>query len=60
MTPEDLAELEEGEQRFARMSKEVRAREPGGERRSMMGDWVRANHAFHDVIYRVADVPFIE
>ena len=32
----------------------LRAREPGEERRSIMGDWVRANHAFHDVIYRVA------
>ena len=25
-----------------------------------MGDWVRANHAFHDVIYRVADLPLVE
>jgi len=30
------------------------------ERRSIMGDWVRANHAFHDVIYRVADLPLVE
>ena len=29
-------------------------------RRSIMGDWVRANHAFHDVIYRVADLPLVE
>jgi DNA-binding GntR family transcriptional regulator len=25
-----------------------------------MGDWVRANHAFHDVIYRAADAPLVE
>ncbi len=25
-----------------------------------MGDWVRANHGFHDVIYRVADLPLVE
>ena len=60
MTTEDLAELEEAEQRFAQISKELRAREPGEERRSIMGDWVRANHAFHDVIYRVADLPLVE
>ena len=60
MTPEDLEELAAAEQHFAKISKELRAREPGEERRSIMGDWVRANHAFHDVIYRVADLPYIE
>src|SRR5690348_3355956 len=60
ITSEDLVELEEAEQQFARISKELRAREPGEPRRSIMGDWVRANHAFHDVIYRVADLPLVE
>ena len=60
MTPEDLAELEACEQRFERISQELRSREPGDERRSIMGEWVRANHAFHDVIYRVADLPLVE
>jgi DNA-binding GntR family transcriptional regulator len=60
MTPEDLEELEEAERRFSRISQELRAREPGEERRSIMGDWIRANHGFHDVIYRAADAPFIE
>ena len=60
ITKEELAELEEVEQRFAQISKELRAREPGEARRSVMGDWVRANHAFHDVIYRVADLPLVE
>jgi DNA-binding GntR family transcriptional regulator len=25
-----------------------------------MSDWMSANHAFHDVLYRVADTPYIE
>ena len=60
ITGEDLVELEEAEQHFAKISKELRAREPGEARRSVMGEWVRANHAFHDVIYRVAESPLIE
>ena len=60
MTPDDLEELDSAEKRFAEISKELRAREPGEGRRSIMGDWVRANHAFHDVIYRVAALPLVE
>ena len=59
-TPEDLEELDAAEKRFARISQELRSREPGDERRSIMGDWVRANHAFHDVIYGIADMPYLE
>ena len=60
MTPEVLAELEEASSTSRGSRKELRAREPGEARRSIMGDWVRANHAFHDVIYRVADLPLVE
>jgi DNA-binding GntR family transcriptional regulator len=60
LTPEALAELYACEQRFARLTKELRSREPGGDRRSLMANWMRANHAFHDVIYGAADVPYIE
>jgi DNA-binding GntR family transcriptional regulator len=60
MTPESLAELETCEKRFARLTKEIRSHEPGGNRRALMADWMRANHAFHDVLYRVDDVPYIE
>src|SRR6184192_187222 len=60
MAPEDLEELELCERRFAEISQELRARDPGEERRSITGDWVRANHAFHDVIYRAADLPLVE
>ncbi|HLX18643.1 MAG TPA: GntR family transcriptional regulator [Gaiellaceae bacterium] len=58
--PEDLAELDAAEKRFAGISQQLRSLEPGDERRSIMGDWVRANHAFHDVIYRVAALPLVE
>ena len=60
LTPEALQELEDCEKRFARLTKEVRAQEPGGSRRSLMADWMHANHAFHDVLYRVAELPYVE
>ena len=60
MTDQGLADLHEAEKRFARLTRELRSREPGGDRRSLMTDWMRANHAFHDVVYRIADVPYIE
>jgi DNA-binding GntR family transcriptional regulator len=60
ITPEQLEELDEAEQRFSAISQDLRGREPGDERRSITGDWVRANHAFHDVIYRAADLPLVE
>jgi DNA-binding GntR family transcriptional regulator len=60
MTADALAELEECERRFARLTKEMRSHEPGGGRRSLMSEWMRTNHAFHDVLYRVADVPYVE
>jgi DNA-binding GntR family transcriptional regulator len=60
MTPETLEELEECEMRFARLTREIRSHEPGGNRRLLMGEWMRANHAFHDVIYRVGAMPYVE
>jgi DNA-binding GntR family transcriptional regulator len=60
MTPDALLELEQCEKRFARLTKELRSRDPGGDRRGHMAEWMRANHAFHDVLYRVANVPYVE
>jgi DNA-binding GntR family transcriptional regulator len=60
MTERDLADLREAADRFSALTHELRGREPGSDRRALMADWVRANHAFHDVIYRVADVPMVE
>jgi DNA-binding GntR family transcriptional regulator len=60
ITDAELAELEAAERRFTRVSEELRSREPGEERRSITAEWVGANHAFHDVIYRVAGLPLVE
>jgi DNA-binding GntR family transcriptional regulator len=60
MTKHDLEELAEAERRFSRLAHALRAREPGEDRRSLTIEWMRANHAFHDIIYRVADLPYIE
>lgn len=60
MTPEALEELDEAEKRFTRLTKELRSLEPGFDRRSLATEWMRANHAFHDVLYRVADMPYVE
>src|SRR5262249_45202209 len=57
---DDLAELERAEKRFARLARALRAREPGADRRSLTVEWMRANHGFHDVIYRIADLPYVE
>jgi len=60
MTEEALAELDTAQKRFHRLTEEMRAREPGRDRRALTAEWVRGNHAFHDVIYRVADLPLVE
>jgi DNA-binding GntR family transcriptional regulator len=59
-TKADLEELEQCEKRFARLTRALRAREPGDDRRALTIEWMHANHGFHDVIYRVADLPYIE
>ena len=59
-TSDDLADLERAEKRFSRLARALRAREPGADRRSLTVDWMRANHGFHDVIYRIADLPYVE
>jgi DNA-binding GntR family transcriptional regulator len=60
ITADDLADLERAEKRFSRLTRALRAREPGADRRSLTVDWMRANHGFHDVIYRVANLPHVE
>lgn len=59
MTPADLDELDAAERRFAQVTKQL-LRPDGKDRATLTADWVRANHGFHDVIYRVAAVPMIE
>jgi DNA-binding GntR family transcriptional regulator len=60
ITEAQLEELEAAERRFATLARALRGREPGEDRRSLTVDWMRANHGFHDVIYRIADLPYIE
>jgi DNA-binding GntR family transcriptional regulator len=60
-TDDDLRELEDVEARFAALTDALRSRTSGEDARErLVGDWVRANHAFHDVIYRVAGLPLVE
>ena len=61
-TEDDLRELEEVEAGFAELTDALRRRRGGedGREQRLVGDWVRRNHAFHDVIYRVAGLPLVE
>jgi DNA-binding GntR family transcriptional regulator len=61
MTEEDLAELDEAEARFSEATQALRARPRDDvDRWRLTSEWVRANHGFHDVIYRVAGAPLVE
>jgi|tagenome__1003787_1003787.scaffolds.fasta_scaffold20911826_3 DNA-binding GntR family transcriptional regulator len=57
ITEEQLAELEATEIRFSELTLALRRgeRDPG-----LTGEWMRANHAFHDVIYTAAKAPLVE
>jgi DNA-binding GntR family transcriptional regulator len=60
-TEADLEELESAEREFSRATQALRDKPTeGADRWRLTHDWVRANHGFHDVIYRVADTPLIE
>ena len=56
----ELAQLERAEERFARLTGELRSADGGDGRDELVASWVRANHAFHDVIYTVARLPLVE
>jgi DNA-binding GntR family transcriptional regulator len=61
MTEDDLDELERAETEFSRATQALRARSPDEEERwRLTSEWVRTNHGFHDVIYRVAEAPLVE
>jgi DNA-binding GntR family transcriptional regulator len=60
MTQTALDELDAVEADFTRLTKELRSRRPDADRAQLTREWVRTNHAFHDVIYRVADHPYVE
>lgn len=61
MTEEDLAELDAAEARFSALTLELRRKTRAGEHdATLISEWARANHAFHDVIYAAANVPYVE
>jgi DNA-binding GntR family transcriptional regulator len=62
MTPDDLAEMDRIERRFGELTLELRDQARSGAPRdaSLFVEWMQANYAFHDVVYRVADLPLVE
>ena len=61
MTDDDLTELERAERRFHRATEQlVEMSHEGRQDLEIAREWLHLNHSFHDVIYRVADVPLIE
>ncbi len=61
MTSADLAALEEAERRFSLTTQAlVEMSHAGRQDLQLAREWLLSNHAFHDVIYEVAQVPLIE
>ncbi len=62
MTPADFEALDAAEQRFSALTVELReqARHGLASESPLFVDWMQANYAFHDVIYAVAAMPFVE
>jgi DNA-binding GntR family transcriptional regulator len=62
MTPDDLAEMDRIERRFGELTLELRDQARSGAPRdaALFVEWMQANYAFHDVIYRVAELPLVE
>ena len=61
MTAEDLRRLDEAENRFSVLTLDLRAKARGGvEDNALAIEWMKANYAFHDVIYAAADSPYVE
>ena len=61
LTADDLAELEGVERRFAALTVELIGvgAAPDGDH-PLFDEWMKVNHSFHDVIYRVASMPLVE
>ena len=61
MTRDDMAALEHAERRFNEATRAlIEMSHAGQQNLELAREWLHANHAFHDVIYRAADVPLIE
>jgi DNA-binding GntR family transcriptional regulator len=62
MTAADIAALDDAERRFSTLTLELRDQARQAEQRdsALFVEWMQANYAFHDVIYRVAELPLVE
>jgi DNA-binding GntR family transcriptional regulator len=61
MTADDIRRLDEAERRFGVLTLELRAKAQAGvEDNALAIDWMKANYAFHDVIYSCAGSPYVE
>ncbi len=61
MTPERLADLDAAEQRFSELTLVLREKARTGVADNALAvEWMGANYGFHDVIYAVADSPYLE
>jgi DNA-binding GntR family transcriptional regulator len=61
MTADDLRRLDEAELRFSVLTLELRAKARSGvEDNALAIEWMKANYAFHDVIYASAGSPYVE
>jgi DNA-binding GntR family transcriptional regulator len=61
MTAEDLEALDAAERHFTELTSQLRRKTRAGTHDgALVSEWTRANHAFHDVIYAVADSPLLE
>jgi DNA-binding GntR family transcriptional regulator len=60
MTDADLYALERAEEHFSTLTLELRESARGGvEQPGLAGEWMHANHAFHDVLYEAAQAPYV-
>jgi DNA-binding GntR family transcriptional regulator len=59
-TDVDLEALDQAEERFAELTAQLRAAaRQGADDPVLASEWMRANHAFHDVIYEASGAPFV-
>ena len=61
MTSELLANLDAAEQRFSELTLTLReTARKGVEDNALAVEWMRANYAFHDIVYAAAGAPYLE
>jgi DNA-binding GntR family transcriptional regulator len=60
MPDADLYALERAEERFSALTLDLRESARAGEEQpGLAAEWMRANHAFHDVLYEAANAPYV-